>query len=197
MLEIKDLRVSFQREKLPPAEVIHGVSVSLERGETLGIVGESGSGKSVLSLATMGLLPQTARATGQILFEGGRGAAALGPYREAARLAPEFAPLRAALAPLCHARSWAAVAAERAVSRAMGGSCSMPLAAYTTWGPGAQLHLQAAWGDPDGRLPVVRVSAGAEVKTLADAEALGLQVVHLLKNAGATAYTPASQPASA
>lgn len=35
---------------------------------------------------------------GQILFEGGRGAAALGPYREAARLAPEFAPLRAALA---------------------------------------------------------------------------------------------------
>ncbi len=70
MLEIKDLRVSFQREKLPPAEVIHGVSVSLERGETLGIVGESGSGKSVLSLAPMGLLPQTARATGQILFEG-------------------------------------------------------------------------------------------------------------------------------
>ncbi len=35
---------------------------------------------------------------GQILFEGGRGAAALAPYREAARLAPEFAPLRAALA---------------------------------------------------------------------------------------------------
>jgi len=35
---------------------------------------------------------------GQILFEGGRGAAALGPYREAARLAPEHAPIRAALA---------------------------------------------------------------------------------------------------
>jgi predicted Zn-dependent protease len=35
---------------------------------------------------------------GQILFEGGRGAAALPPYREAARLAPEQAPIRAALA---------------------------------------------------------------------------------------------------
>ena len=35
---------------------------------------------------------------GQILFEGGRGAAAIGPYREAARLAPEQAPIRAALA---------------------------------------------------------------------------------------------------
>ena len=34
---------------------------------------------------------------GQILFEGGRGAAALGPYREAARLAPEHAPIRSAL----------------------------------------------------------------------------------------------------
>jgi hydroxymethylbilane synthase len=36
----------------------------------------------------------------------------------------------AALAPLAHQRTWLAVAAERAVSRAMGGSCSMPLAAH-------------------------------------------------------------------
>jgi predicted Zn-dependent protease len=35
---------------------------------------------------------------GQILFEGGRGAAAIGPYREAARLAPDWAPIRAGLA---------------------------------------------------------------------------------------------------
>jgi hypothetical protein len=34
-----------------------------------------------------------------------------------------------ALAPLAHQPTWLAVAAERAVSRAMGGSCSMPLAA--------------------------------------------------------------------
>lgn len=35
---------------------------------------------------------------GQILFEGGRGAAAIAPYREAARLAPDQTPIRAALA---------------------------------------------------------------------------------------------------
>jgi predicted Zn-dependent protease len=35
---------------------------------------------------------------GQVLFEGGRGAAAIPPYREAARLAPDWAPIRAALA---------------------------------------------------------------------------------------------------
>jgi hydroxymethylbilane synthase len=39
------------------------------------------------------------------------------------------ADLMEALAPLSHQSTWLAVAAERAVSRAMGGSCSMPLAA--------------------------------------------------------------------
>ncbi|QCO54422.1 ABC transporter ATP-binding protein [Pseudorhodobacter turbinis] len=70
MLDVKDLRVSFLREKLPPAEVIHGVSFSLERGETLGIVGESGSGKTAMSLAIIGLLASTATATGEVMFEG-------------------------------------------------------------------------------------------------------------------------------
>ena len=70
MLEINDLRVAFQRRNHPPTQVIHGLSLSLERGETLGIVGESGSGKSVMSLAAMGLLPGTATATGSIMFEG-------------------------------------------------------------------------------------------------------------------------------
>ena len=70
MLDVKNLRVAFRRQKGPPVEVVHGVNLSVERGETLGIVGESGSGKSVMSLATVGLLPQTATATGEILFEG-------------------------------------------------------------------------------------------------------------------------------
>ena len=49
----------------------------------------------------------------------------------------------AALAPLAHARTWAAVTAERAVSRCMGGSCSMPLAAFATF-EGDLLGLRAA-----------------------------------------------------
>src|SRR5574343_1274361 len=57
--------------------------------------------------------------------------------------------LAAALAPLCHMPTWCSVAAERAVSRAMGGSCSMPLAAFTTWQPEGQLRLRTAWGEED------------------------------------------------
>ncbi|SFJ68599.1 ABC transporter ATP-binding protein [Celeribacter neptunius] len=70
MLSIENLRVSFAREHGDPVEVVHGINVTLDKGETLGIVGESGSGKSVLSLATMGLLPRTATASGKILLDG-------------------------------------------------------------------------------------------------------------------------------
>jgi len=70
MLAIKDLKVSFQHGPNNHTEVLHGINLSLNRGETLGIVGESGSGKSVLSLATIGLLPDTAKASGQIIFNG-------------------------------------------------------------------------------------------------------------------------------
>jgi hydroxymethylbilane synthase len=80
-----------------------------------------------------------------------------------------------ALAPLAHQTSWLAVAAERAVSRAMGGSCSMPLAAFATL-DGATLTIDAAWGDPEGVLELVRVRAIAAVADLASAAALGSRV---------------------
>jgi len=70
MLDIRNLRVRFQNPKGQETEVLHGINVSLNRGETLGIVGESGSGKSVLSLATIGLLPQAAKVSGHIFFNG-------------------------------------------------------------------------------------------------------------------------------
>ena len=86
----------------------------------------------------------------------------------------------AALAPLAHARTWAAVTAERAVSRCMGGSCSMPLAAFATF-EGDLLGLRAAWGDPEGHLPLVQVRAQATVLDLASANALGEQVAAELR----------------
>lgn len=95
-----------------------------------------------------------------------------------------------ALAPLADTATWWAVTAERAVSRAMGGSCSMPLAAHATWvgdparGP-ATLQIAAAWGDLDGAKGVLRVQAQAVVASLADADALGLQVAQGLCQAGA------------
>ncbi len=80
-----------------------------------------------------------------------------------------------ALAPLAHHTTWLAVAAERAVSRAMGGSCSMPLAAFATLNDGF-LTLDAAWGDPDGVLELVCVQMSAAVTDLASATALGERV---------------------
>jgi len=70
LLNIKDLKVKFKNASGQDTEVVHGINLSLNKGETLGIVGESGSGKSLISLATIGLLPHSARASGEILFNG-------------------------------------------------------------------------------------------------------------------------------
>ncbi|MDD2808844.1 hydroxymethylbilane synthase [Rhodoferax sp.] len=85
-----------------------------------------------------------------------------------------------ALAPLVHHTTWLAVAAERAVSRAMGGSCSMPLAAYATLAQD-QLTLDAAWGDTAGVLPLVRVRLSGQVTDLDSAAALGAQAAQELR----------------
>jgi hydroxymethylbilane synthase len=94
------------------------------------------------------------------------------------------ADLLEALQPLVHKTSWLAVAAERAVSRAMGGSCSMPLAAHATLA-GDVLSLRAAWGDPEGATQLVNAAISGAVSSLQDAEALGLQVANDLKRGGA------------
>ncbi len=96
--------------------------------------------------------------------------------------------LAAALAPLAHPSTWLTVTAERAVSRCMGGSCSMPLAAHGTF-DGDLLRLDAAWGDPEGRLPLVRVHGSATVTDFASADALGQHVASLLQAAGARPAT--------
>jgi hydroxymethylbilane synthase len=91
-----------------------------------------------------------------------------------------------ALAPLVHMPTWLRVAAERTVSRAMGGSCSMPLAAFAQWDDHdpQSLRLDAAWGDPEGHSPIVRVGQQTTVGTLAQAEALGQRVAQALRAAG-------------
>jgi peptide/nickel transport system ATP-binding protein len=65
ILEIENLHVWFGAK-----EVVHGVSLTLERGEVLGLVGESGSGKSVTSLAILALLDPAARVEGSIRWQG-------------------------------------------------------------------------------------------------------------------------------
>ena len=53
--------------RLPPRPVLHGVDVTIGRGETVGIVGESGSGKTTLGRALIGLIRP---ANGSIRFDG-------------------------------------------------------------------------------------------------------------------------------
>lgn len=89
-----------------------------------------------------------------------------------------------ALAPLAHQSTWLCVAAERAVSRAMGGSCSMPLAAHARM-DGEYVQLHAAWGDAEQGGPLVRARGAAVVADLAQAAALGEGVAAKLQAAGA------------
>ncbi|MGZ5182605.1 MAG: hydroxymethylbilane synthase [Ramlibacter sp.] len=96
----------------------------------------------------------------------------------------ERADLLQALAPLVHQTTWLAVAAERAVSRALGGSCSMPLAAHATLA-GEVLRLDGAWGDPDRPAPLVRASVSGTVASLDEAAALGIEVAARLRAGGA------------
>ena len=102
------------------------------------------------------------------------------------------AALRVLLGQTVHQPTLLAVLAERAVSRGLGGSCSMPLAAHAVWA-GSELQLDAALGDatqPTRRL--LRVQVKAAVTDEAAAHAMGAQAVALLHAAGAASYLPAA-----
>ncbi len=71
LLDVRDLKVVFNRRGAPPFAAVDGVTFSVEPGQTVGLVGESGCGKSVTSLAIMGLLPKRGvQISGQVSFEG-------------------------------------------------------------------------------------------------------------------------------
>lgn len=84
------------------------------------------------------------------------------------------------LQPFMHQSTWLAVSAERAVSRVMGGSCSMPLAAYATL-QDTVLSIDAIWGDPEGHLPLVHAQATGVVADTQAATQLGEQVARQLQ----------------
>ncbi|ARD41427.1 dipeptide/oligopeptide/nickel ABC transporter permease/ATP-binding protein [Actinomyces gaoshouyii] len=69
VLEVKSLSIAFPAQH-GEVNIVDDVSFSVRPGETMGLVGESGCGKSISSMAVMGLLPPTARITGEILFKG-------------------------------------------------------------------------------------------------------------------------------
>jgi hydroxymethylbilane synthase len=97
--------------------------------------------------------------------------------------------LRQALAQLSHGPTWLATHAERAVSRSLGGSCSVPLAAHATWPKPGELHLAVALGDGENTLlPLLQAQVQAEVADTEAAEALGRQAAARLREGGAARY---------
>ena len=93
------------------------------------------------------------------------------------------------LAPLNHVPTLLAVSAERAVSRRLGGSCQVPLAAHARW-HGATLQLDAFVALPDGTRSV-RAHATAPVESVQTAEQLGAAVAGDLLGQGADAVLAA------
>ena len=69
LLEVKNLSIRFPNAH-GEVEIVDHVSFSVRPGETMGLVGESGCGKSITSMAIMGLLPNTAVLSGEVLFNG-------------------------------------------------------------------------------------------------------------------------------
>jgi peptide/nickel transport system ATP-binding protein len=67
LLAIRDLRVEFKADG-GTVEAVSGVSLDVPAHRTVAVVGESGSGKTVISQATLGILPKNARIMGGSIF---------------------------------------------------------------------------------------------------------------------------------
>ncbi len=70
ILQIKNLRTSFFTDG-GEVKAVDGVTLSIPKGDTVGVVGESGCGKSVMALSIMRLIEQPGRIVGgEILLHG-------------------------------------------------------------------------------------------------------------------------------
>ncbi|MDF3280630.1 ABC transporter ATP-binding protein [Gordonia sp. N1V] len=65
-LEVTSLRITFDY----PRPAVSDISLRVSRGEIVALVGESGSGKTMTARAAIGLLPETAHATGSVKVDG-------------------------------------------------------------------------------------------------------------------------------
>lgn len=120
---------------------------------------------------------------GQMLPCAGQGALGL-------EIRSDDTALAEAVSRLAHRPTLLACEAERAVSRALGGSCSLPLAAHARW-QGATLCLDAALGHAEAHTsPLLRASVAADVTDAGQARELGQQAAARLRELGAGSYLP-------
>ena len=99
-------------------------------------------------------------------------------------------PSHVLVSSLADANTFEEVRAERAVSRALGGSCQVPLAAYCTREANGQLRLRARLGMPDGSVLHAVDLQGEQP------EALGMQAAQELRGMGADTIMAALNQAS-
>ena len=74
LLDVDNLSISFPMDE-GMLDAVRSISFSIGRGRSLGLVGESGCGKSVTALSLLGLLPNSARISGESWVRIGEGAA--------------------------------------------------------------------------------------------------------------------------
>ncbi|GAA0436710.1 dipeptide/oligopeptide/nickel ABC transporter permease/ATP-binding protein [Leifsonia naganoensis] len=74
LVEVKGLTVSFGSTR-----VVHGIDLSIDEGEIVGLVGESGSGKTMIALSLLGLTPDNAQVHAERMSLLGLDARAAGP----------------------------------------------------------------------------------------------------------------------
>ena len=68
VLDIQNLKTYFHTEA-GVVKAIDGISLHVEKGETLGLVGESGSGKTMTALSVLNIVPSPGKVnSGKILF---------------------------------------------------------------------------------------------------------------------------------
>jgi peptide/nickel transport system ATP-binding protein len=65
LLDIRGLKLS-----IGDVGILHGIDLSVDAGQVLGVIGESGSGKSMSALSVMQLLPPASTSAGRILLDG-------------------------------------------------------------------------------------------------------------------------------
>lgn len=140
-------------------------------------------GYDAIVLAAAGLIRLGLAARIRTVFETDRMLPSAGQGALGIEVRSDRADLLAALGTLNHQPTRLATAAERAVSRALGGSCSMPLAAHASW-QGDTLQLRAVLGHPQGTQPLLQAETSGAVDGIDGAEKLGEQVAARLRQSG-------------
>ena len=97
--------------------------------------------------------------------------------------------VKAWLAPLNDLPTALAVTAERAVSRKLGGSCEVPLAAHAQWQSPKELTMRSYVASTDGR-QICLASGSRAISNYQEAEAFGLAIADDLIAKGAAALLP-------